>query len=103
MLVMCLSYYVDDSLKESLMLYAEDKKNVLALSEYLGYKPKVTSPAIANLAVYQVVPSTGTGRTEIKPDSRYYLKNKRRNVCKMQVKQATIFRTTEILDFADST
>ena len=28
-----LSYYVDDSLKESMMLYAEDKKNVLALSE----------------------------------------------------------------------
>ena len=94
-----LSYYVDDSLKESMMLYAEDKKNVLALSEYLGYKPKVTSPSITNLAVYQVVPSTGIGE-DVKPDSKYYL----RITEGMSVRASTngnIFRTTELLDFAD--
>jgi len=56
-----LSYYTDDSLKESLMLYAEDKQNVIALSNYLGYKPKVTSPAIVTIAVYQLAPSIGSG------------------------------------------
>ena len=35
-----LSYYIDDTLKESLMPYAEDKRNVLALAKYLGYKTK---------------------------------------------------------------
>ena len=56
-----LSYYTDDTLKESLMLYAEDKSNVIALAEYLGYKSTVTSPAIVRLAVYQTLPATGTG------------------------------------------
>ncbi len=46
-----LSYYTDDSLKESMMLYAEDKSNVIALAQYLGYKPKVTSPALVKLSV----------------------------------------------------
>jgi hypothetical protein len=52
-----LSYYADDSLKESLLLYAEDKANIVALANYLGYKPKITSPALVNLSVYQLIPS----------------------------------------------
>lgn len=56
-----LSYYIDDTLKESLMVHADDIENVIALSQYLGYKPKVTSPSVTTLSVYQLVPSTGTG------------------------------------------
>ena len=56
-----LSYYIDDTLKESLMVHAEDIENVIALSQYLGYKPKVTSPSVTTLSVYQLVPSIGTG------------------------------------------
>ena len=37
-----LGYYIDDTLKESLMPYAEDKRNVLALAKYLGYKTRKT-------------------------------------------------------------
>ena len=56
-----LSYYVDDTLKESLMVHAEDIENVIALSQYLGYQPKVTSPSVTTLSVYQLVPSIGIG------------------------------------------
>ena len=63
-----LSYYIDDSLKESMMLYAEDRENVIALSRYLGYKPKVVTPALVSLAVYQLVPAVGTGENN-QPDS----------------------------------
>src|SRR6056300_397508 len=56
-----LSYYVDDTLKESLMVHADDIENVIALSQYLGYKPKVTAPSVTTLSVYQLVPSIGTG------------------------------------------
>ena len=76
-----LSYYTDDTLKESLMLYSEDKQNVVALAEYLGYKPKVTSPSIVKLAVYQTVPSTGTG-DGVKPDLDYCLRIKEGMVVK---------------------
>ena len=92
-----LSYYTDDTLKESLMLYSEDKQNVVALAEYLGYKPKVTSPSIVKLAVYQTVPSTGTG-DGVKPDLDYCLRIKEGMVVKSS--QGTTFRTSELLDFA---
>jgi hypothetical protein len=92
-----LSYYVDDSLKESLMLYAEDKENVLALSQYLGYKPKVTSPAIVKLATYQLVPSIGIGSSN-KPDSKYFLRIQEGMVIK-STDTGVLFRTTEQLDF----
>ena len=94
-----LSYYTDDTLKESLMLYAEDKQNVLALSNYLGYKPKVTSPLLVRLSVYQLVPSIGSGE-EIRPDSNYYLRIK--EGLTVESGQSSIaFRTTELLDFND--
>ena len=93
-----LSYYTDDTLKESLMLYSEDKQNVVALAEYLGYKPKVTSPSIVKLAVYQTVPSTGTG-DGVKPDLDYCLRIKEGMVVKSST-STTSFRTSELLDFA---
>jgi hypothetical protein len=91
-----LSYYVDDSLKESLMLYAEDKSNVIALANYLGYKPKITSPAITRLSVYQLVPATRTG-SDIKPDETYFLRIKEGML--VSGPSSVIFRTTELLDF----
>ena len=95
-----LSYYTDDTLKESLMLYAEDKQNVLALAKYLGYQPKVTTPAIVKLSVYQLVPSIGSG-VDVQPDSNYYLRIKEGMVVESS-RTNTKFRTTELLDFNDS-
>jgi hypothetical protein len=94
-----LSYYADDSLKESLLLYAEDKANIVALANYLGYKPKVTSPALVKLSVYQLIPSkrkTGSA-TEYEPDSKYYLRIREGMLC--QSSSGVMFRTTELLDF----
>ena len=96
-----LSYYIDDTMKESMMVYAEDINNVLALSQYLGYKPKVTSPAVATLSVYQLVPAIGSGENN-KPDEKFYLRIKEG----MQIRptlENVMFRTTDIVDFSDST
>jgi len=95
-----LSYYTDDSLRESMMLYAEDRENVVALANYLGYKPKVISPAVVKLTVYQLVPSKRkTGSTsDYEPDSNYYLRVKEGMLCKAN--NGTIFRTTELVDFS---
>ena len=95
-----LSYYTDDTLKESLMLYAEDKENVLALAQYLGYKPKITSPAITTLSVYQLVPAIGSGDTN-RPDSDYYLRIKEGMI--VSGRDDIKFRTTEMVDFNDDT
>jgi hypothetical protein len=92
-----LSYYIDDTLKESLMPYAQDIQSVIALAQFLGYKPKVTSPAITTISVYQLVPSIGTG-TNTRPDSTYYLRIKDGMVITDE-RGAVQFRTTDVVDF----
>lgn len=96
-----LSYYIDDSLKESMLLYAEDKSNVVNLARYLGYKSKVTTPALAKLSVYQLVPAVGSGVNNV-PDSRYYLRITEGMMIE-STDTGTLFRTTELLDFNDAT
>ena len=95
-----LSYYTDDTLKESMMISAEDLQNVISLAQYLGYKPKVTSPALATLSIYQLVPAIGNGVNNI-PDETYYLRIKEG----MQVTSTTKgvnFITMDVVDFSDS-
>ena len=94
-----LSYYIDDTLKESMMSYAEDIKSVIALSQYLGYKPKVTSPAVTTLSVYQLVPSVGNGGDN-KPDEKYYLKIKE-GLLSRSTKDNVVFRTADVVDFSE--
>lgn len=92
-----LSYYIDDSLKESMMLYAEDRENVITLATYLGYKAKVTTPSLVTMSVYQLVPSVGSGINN-QPDSTYYLRIKEGMLIESS-DSGVIFRTTELLDF----
>jgi hypothetical protein len=94
-----LAYYVDDTFKESLLPFAEDERSIIALAQFLGYKPKVTSPALTTLSVYQLVPSVGTGQNNV-PDERFYLRIREG----MQVESTTNtiqFTTTDIIDFGD--
>ena len=93
-----LSYYVDDTLKESIMTTAEDITSVIALSQYLGYKPKLSSPAVTTLSVYQLVPSIGISVNN-KPDSKYYLRIKQG--LRVKASNDTLFRTTDIVDFSN--
>jgi len=93
-----LSYYVDDTLKESLMVHADDIENVIALSQYLGYKPKVTSPAVTTLSVYQLVPSTGTGANNTY-DETYLLRIK--EGMRVESTNGVQFITQDVVDFND--
>jgi hypothetical protein len=94
-----LSYYIDDTFKQSLMLYADDIESVIPLARYLGYKPKVTSPATTKLSVYQLVPSIGLGINN-KPDSKYYLRIKA-GMKATSSDTGTDFITSDIVDFSD--
>ena len=95
-----LSYYIDDTFKESLITTAEDLENVIALAHFLGYKPKVTSPATTLLSVYQIVPAIGSGGLN-QIDTKYLLRI--RQGMEMESKDESIkFITTDIIDFADT-
>ncbi len=100
-----LGYYIDDTLKESLLTTAEDRENIFELAKMMGYKAKVTSPATTKLSVFQLVPSrrltnpVSSGDLAFEPDTDYYLRVKEG----MELDADGIqFRTTELLDFADA-
>ena len=97
-----LAFYQDVQLKESMLVHATERKNVVALAQAVGYKPKISSPAVTNLTIYQLVPATGVG-TGNKPDDRYYLKIKDGLEVTSTTNSNITFRTTDSVDFADST
>lgn len=68
-----LNYYIDSQLKESMLLQATERKNVLAIAAAMGYKPKISVPSTTTVDVYQLMPSSGSGVNAV-PDTRYALK-----------------------------
>lgn len=67
-----LNYYIDSQLKESLLLQARERKNILDLAQAFGYKPKVTVPSLVDIDVFQYVPSKNSGAST-EPDYDYAL------------------------------
>jgi hypothetical protein len=68
-----LSYYIDSQLQESFIQYAQERKNIIALARMLGYKPKVSTPAISTLEVFQLVPAKQNSDGSYNPDLTYAL------------------------------
>jgi hypothetical protein len=56
-----LNYYVDNQFRETLLQYAEERKNVLAIAQSYGYKPKLATPASVQLTVSVEVPAKNVG------------------------------------------
>jgi hypothetical protein len=48
-----MSFYVDNQFKENLLEYADQPENIIALAQFLGYKPRLTAPAstVAELSI----------------------------------------------------
>jgi len=92
-----LSYYTDASLKESMIQFAGDSSNLFSLAYMLGYKPKVTSPAVTTLSVYQLCKADTNGDL----DTRYLLTINPGLRVKSTSNRDVEFRTTDVLDFND--
>jgi hypothetical protein len=88
-----LSYYIDSQFRESLLAYAEEKRNVYNIAQSFGYKPKVTSAADAVLDIFQTVPALNN-----KPDYRYALNVTAGTTIKAS-STGTTFRTLEDVNF----
>lgn len=96
-----LSYYIDDTLKESLMVHADDIENVISLSQYLGYTPKVTGGAITTLSVYQLVPAKGSGANNTYDD--FYFLTIKEGMQLESTDAGVTFITQDVVDFSDPT
>ena len=102
-----LSFYQDTQLKESMLSHATERKNVVSLAQSMGYKPKVTSPAITTLTVYQLIPSVynalNNSGTNYEPDSRFYFKIKAGFEVQSSTNSNVSFITTDAVDFENPT
>ena len=88
-----LSYYIDSQFRETLLAYAEEKKNVYTIAQSFGYKPKTTTPANVVLDVFQTIPALNG-----EPDYRYALNVKAGATIKSTSTGKT-FRTIEDANF----
>lgn len=95
-----LSFYQDTQLKESMLSHATERKNVMALAQSMGYKPKVTSPAVVTLTIYQLVPAGSAPDYTI--DTRFLLKIKSGLVVESTSNSNVSFITTDDVDFANT-
>ena len=93
-----LSYYTDYQFKESLMPFAEERKNVLALANYLGYKTKPTKSSTTNIDLYQLIPSIKDSNNNYIPDNNYALKI--REYMEVSNESGVSFITTDPIDFS---
>jgi hypothetical protein len=95
-----LSFYTDTQLQETLLLYAQERKNIIALAYALGYRPKITSASSVMLSVYQLVPSDGA--PNYNPDYRYTLRVEKNASIKSISNPNITFITQDLVDFAFS-
>ncbi len=96
-----LSYYIDDTLKESLLYYAQERQNVMQLSQFLGYRPKPSTAALTKFDVFQLVPSTGTGINNA-PDYRFAVRIREGMEVGSETSPEITFRTSATIDFGFS-
>ena len=96
-----LSFYVDNQLKESLIHQAEEKSNVYALAQTLGYKPSNAIASSVTLDVFQLIPAIGSG-SSTRPDFRYALQVNSGMIVRSTSNPSAEFRTLDSLDFAHS-
>lgn len=96
-----LSYYLDTQVQENMILFTKEKENLLNLAYFLGYTPKLSTAAVVDLDVYQLLPSTLSGSTYI-PDYDYTLRVEREAVIKSTSNPNISFITQDTVNFAIS-
>jgi hypothetical protein len=68
-----LSYYTDYTFKEGLIQSATERKNIISLAKYLGYRTKPIRGASGPLDVYQLCPALENEYGSYVPDPEYML------------------------------
>lgn len=97
-----LSFYVDNQFKENLLVFAQERQNVISISQAFGYKPRLAAPATVEATIYQLVPALGVV-SSYEPDNKFYLKILSDSQFSTNTPDKTIFRSIEDVDFSDPT
>jgi hypothetical protein len=95
-----LSFYIDNQFKENMLLFAKERQNVLAISQALGYKPRLTATSTVEATILQMVPALGTS-FNYEPDSKFFLKIGKNSKFSSNTLPSQVFRSIEDVNFAD--
>jgi hypothetical protein len=95
-----MSFYIDNQFKENLLLFANERRNVSAIAQSLGYRPRLTAAATVDATILQIVPALGS-QNNYDPDSRFFLKLKEGSKFSTTDTPSKIFRSIEFVDFSD--
>jgi len=96
-----LSYYTDYAFKESLIGNATERRNILSLAKYLGYKVKPIQGATGTLDVYQLCPAMVNSEGSYIPNPTYALLIKEN--AQVSNNAGAYFVLDESMDFSVST
>lgn len=96
-----LSFYVDKQVQENLLLFAQDKQNLISLAYALGYRPKVTSTSVVTFDVYQQLPAIVSASIS-SPDYSYSLIINKEAKIRSTGNSNIVFITNDSVDFSFS-
>jgi hypothetical protein len=68
-----LSFYTDQAFKEGMIQNSTERKNILSLAKFLGYKVKPSKSATAEVELYQLCPAIMDSTGNYVPDPDYLL------------------------------
>lgn len=96
-----LQYYINDQLKEMLLSHARERRNVINISQTMGYKPPTSIAATVPMYVYQLVPSIASGN-DYTPDYNYSLTVEGGMMVNSSVMPNIVFTVKDSVDFSFS-
>jgi len=96
-----LSFYTDETLKESLLQYATNRQSIYDIARSRGYRVNNIYPSVVDLDVYQLVPAIGSG-DDVRPDYSYAINIDANSTVISNQNSSVSFRTTDIVDFSYS-
>ena len=95
-----LTYYIDTQFRENLLLFAQERQNIISIAQALGYKPRLTAAATVEATIFQVVPALGS-LNNYDPDQRFFLKVLQNSKFSTSTPPIKAFRSLEDVDFAN--
>ena len=95
-----LSYYTDYIFKETTLQSATERKNIIGLARYLGYKIKPSTAATGVVNLSQLCPATTDGSGNYSPDQNYMLTVKENT--QFSNNQGAYYILTSAVDFSVS-
>ena len=94
-----LSYYTDHSFKEGLLAFAEERENLISISQGFGFRPRVTTPSVCTSTISMLAPADTDGSL----DGTFLLKIGAGSSFTSNTQGNVNFISDNIVDFANPT